>query len=107
MSDEGDSREQGVEFGELDDELDGHEYPATASELVDEYGDYELEMPDGSRTFGDILEPYQQESGEKFQEAEEVRQAVFNMVGSEAVGRDRYSDRGVETEGEGSENESF
>ncbi|WP_129114535.1 DUF5789 family protein [Halegenticoccus tardaugens] len=107
MSDEEDSREQGIEFGDLEEKLDDHEYPATAEELVDEYGDHELELPSGARTFGEILEPYQEESGEEFERAEEVRQAVFNMVGSEAVGREGYSDRGLETEGEGGENESF
>ncbi|WP_224270154.1 DUF5789 family protein [Haloprofundus salinisoli] len=91
-----DSRELGVEFGELDDELKSHDYPTTTDELVDEYGDYEIEMSNETRTFGDIMEPYQEETGQDFSDAGEVKQAVLNMVGSEAVGRQRYSGRGLD-----------
>ncbi|XVH30396.1 DUF5789 family protein [Haloferacaceae archaeon DSL9] len=94
MSEPDDSRELGVEFGDLDDELEAHDYPATVDELVDEYGDYELELPGGEETFGEALGPYQEDPDEEFHDADEVRQAVLNMVGSEAVGRERYSDRG-------------
>ena len=51
----GDSREQGVDIGSLADELEEHSYPTTTSELVDEYGDYEVELPDGTESFGEIL----------------------------------------------------
>ncbi|WP_224332812.1 DUF5789 family protein [Haloprofundus halobius] len=91
-----DSRELGVEFGELEGELESHDYPTTTEELVDEYGDYELELSNGTRTFGEVMEPYQEEMDQDFEDAEEVKQAVLNMVGSEAVGRQRYSDRGNE-----------
>ncbi|WP_224447799.1 DUF5789 family protein [Haloprofundus salilacus] len=96
-NDEGDdSRELGVEFGELEPELESHDYPTTTEELVDEYGDYELELSDETRTFSEVMEPYQEEMDQDFEDAEEVKQAVLNMVGSEAVGRQRYSDRGNE-----------
>lgn len=107
MSDsDSDDRQMGIELGDLNDDLESHDYPATAEELVGEYGDRELELSGGSETFGEILEP----AGEKsYESAEEVRQDVFNFVGSEAVGREDYSDRGTATdEGEGeSEQESL
>lgn len=84
-------REMGVEFGPLSDELDEHEYPTTTDELLSEYGEYELDLPGGSQRFEELLGPL---GDQEFQDAEEVRQSVFNMVGTEAVGRDRYSDRG-------------
>ena len=103
MADEGASeegqvpeREQGVEFGELAEKLENHDYPTTTEELVSEYGDYELEFPDGdTRTFEELLSI--QQGNEEYEEPREVQQAVLNMVGSDAVGREGYSDRGAGT----------
>lgn len=108
----GDSREQGVDIGSLADELEEHSYPTTTSELVDEYGDYEVELPDGTESFGEILGGLEGEDA-KYDSADEVRQMIYNMVGSEAVGREGYSDRGgITSDGEESdtgeeEDESF
>jgi len=93
-----DSREQGVEFGDLDRALETHDYPTTRDELVDEYGDHELELGGGSETFGAVLDRLGAETGDdetqRFEDAEEVRQTVFNLVGSDAIGRENYTDRG-------------
>ena len=91
-----DDRTLGVEFGDLADDLEAHEYPTTVEELVDEYGDRELELPGGEERFDQVLEPYSQEPDQQFNDVGEVRQAVLNMVGSDAVGQPRYSDRGIE-----------
>lgn len=96
MSNDDNDREQGIDFGELDDELESHDYPASKDRLVEEYGDRELELPGGEMTFGEALEGYEPTDGE-FDDAEDVRSAVMNMVDSEAVGREGYSDRGVES----------
>ena len=40
----------------------------------------------------------------EFGDAEEIRQAIHNMTGAEAVGRQRYSDRGDDLD---SNQESF
>ncbi|MFC6726515.1 hypothetical protein ACFQE1_19535 [Halobium palmae] len=98
MSASNDDREQGVDFGELDDDLDSHEYPAEKETLIEEYGDRELELPKGEMTLEEALEGYQPTDGE-FRDADAVRSAVKNMVDAEAVGREGYSDRGVEGEG--------
>jgi len=37
-----DSREQGVEFGPLADELEDEEYPMDLETLLERYGDHEL-----------------------------------------------------------------
>ena len=108
----GDSREQGVDIGSLADELEEHSYPTTTSELVDEYGDYEVELPDGTESFGEILGGLEGDDAED-DSADEVRQRLYNMVGSGAVGREGYSDRGgITSDGEESdtgeeEDESF
>ncbi|MFB6234231.1 MAG: hypothetical protein ABEH81_15575 [Halopenitus sp.] len=91
MSDHEDhTRDHGIEFGELKGALAGQDYPATASELVEAYGDRELGLPAGSEHFGTVLE---RTGAEEFQSATEVRDAVFNAVGVEAIGRPSYSDR--------------
>lgn len=87
------SRKLGVEFGALNEELESHDYRATKAELVDTYGDRTLGLPDGETTFAAALEPFESDGG--FGSAAEVRQAVLTMVGSDAVGRERYSDRGI------------
>lgn len=86
-----DDREMGIELGNLNDDLDSHEYPTTTDELIEEYGDRELGLPRGTETFREALEPVDDET---YDSAEEVRQMIYTMVGSEAVGREDYSDRG-------------
>jgi hypothetical protein len=98
-----DSREQGVELGPLADQLDAHSYPATTAELVDEYGDHEIELPDGTESFGEVLGGTE----ETYESSEEVREMLYTMVGSDAVGREGYSDRGGIAEDETNEDESF
>lgn len=77
------------------------DYPATRDELIAEYGDHELDTGGGSQSFATVLERFGDEVGDdqthQFESAEEVRQAVFNLIGSEAVGRQEYSDRGDTT----------
>ena len=80
----------GVEFGELTGRLDGHEYPATTGEIVDAYGEFEIEYAGGSETLAALLAPID----DTCDSAAEVRQAVLNAVGSGAVGRKGYTDRG-------------
>lgn len=102
------SRTQGIELGELDEELASHDYPTTATALVDEYGDYVIQLPGGSQRVEEVLGLYE-EDDQEFTDAEDVRQAIHNLVGAEAVGREHYSDRGGSTPEEGIdvEDESF
>ncbi|WP_137283960.1 DUF5789 family protein [Halorussus salinisoli] len=83
-------REMGVEFGELAGNLDSHEYPATTREIADAFGDLEITYSDGSETLAALLAPID----DTYNSAAEVRQAVLNAVGSGAVGRKGYTDRG-------------
>ena len=104
---ENESREQGIEFGDLKQKIDEIDYPITNEELVDQYGDETLELPDGERTLRETLDPLPDD--QEYEEPFEVEQSVMNMIDSEAVGRKGYSDRGatVDTElDEADENES-
>ncbi|WP_253737719.1 DUF5789 family protein [Halohasta salina] len=99
-----DSRELGVDFGDLGEELETHEYPTSVDTLVEAYGDHELELPSGEESFEEVLGPYTDEPDQQFTDAGEVRQAVLNMVGEGAVGEAGYSDRGVDS---GDDTDSF
>ncbi|MFC6836905.1 DUF5789 family protein [Halomarina ordinaria] len=94
MSESDDDRSLGVDFGDLDGRLESHDYPADTDEIREAYGDAEIGLEGGSVRLDEALEGYQEE----FQSADEVKQAVLNMVGSEAVGRENYSDRGDQSE---------
>lgn len=91
MSDEPGTREQGIEFGDFEDTLDEITYPISTAELLTHYGGETLELPSGTATIESVLSPYE---GEQFEEKEALRQAIFTMVGDDAVGREGYSDRG-------------
>ncbi len=106
MSDDQDSREQGIDFGDLEDELAALEYPIDNDELLDTYGDAEITHPNGTETLSDVLD---EAEGQTYGSEGELREMVFNMVGEEAVGREGYSDRGGSAESEGIQNdqESF
>ncbi|WP_273838150.1 hypothetical protein [Halococcus sp. PRR34] len=94
------TREQGVEFGTLATLIDDHSYPATSTTLIDEYGEQEVELPDGTQTLADLFKPLQ---GEVFDSAADARQAVLNMVDDRAIGRKGYSDRTPPAPGETTE----
>ncbi|WP_440766682.1 DUF5789 family protein [Natronorubrum sp. DTA7] len=72
------------------DVIDDHEYPATTEEMIDNYGDRTLELPNGSETVADVLARLESET---FESPEEARFAVYGAVSDKAVGRVGYSDR--------------
>lgn len=91
-------RELGVEFGDLDAALRDHDYPTTTRDLIEAYGDHELDLPNGSRTVEEALAPLLDAEGGDAQpvshdSARDARQTLLTMVGSDAIGRENYSDR--------------
>ena len=92
-----DTRELGVELGDLRDRLEGHEYPASKDDLLDAHGDTEIEMDGETATLEELIEPLNED---EYESADEVEQAVLNMVGDEAIGRKNYSDRTPPAPGE-------
>lgn len=67
-----------------------HTYPTTTSELVETYGEEQLQLANGSQTVADVLAPFGQET---FESPEEARYAVYAGLSSAAIGRVGYSDR--------------
>jgi hypothetical protein len=81
----------------VDARIESHTYPATAAELIDEYGDVELEFPDGGETFGDTLGRIGETT---FEDAEDARLAAYSALPKGAIGRQNYSDRDSPSIGE-------
>jgi hypothetical protein len=75
---------------EATDRVDAHTYPATTEDLIEAYGEMQLEYSNGTETLGDALARLESET---FQSSEEARMAVYSALGSEAIGRKGYSDR--------------
>ena len=84
------NRTRGVELGELSEHLEEHEYPASQEELLENYGDEELELESETVTFGELISPLNEDEYDSY---DEVETAIMNMVGDEAIGRKNYSDR--------------
>ncbi len=104
MADQSDTRQQGIEFGEFGETMDTLDYPIDHADLIAEHGDTELEYSDGTTTLEGILEPLQDED-QTYEDREELETMIKNMVGSDAVGREGYSDRGTSSDPEGDEDQ--
>ena len=92
-----DSRTRGVGFGDLRDDLESLEYPASNAALVERFGSRELDLVDGTAAFGEVLS--RDPDDRTYRSAEAVRRAVTRLVGSDAVGREGYTDRGTASPG--------
>lgn len=104
-NDSDDTREQGIEFGGLIGDLEDESFPLSHETLLSRYGDRELGLFDTQVPLHEVLS---QEKEREYEDLESVQQAVFNMVGDEAVGREGYSDRGGKApDDDSTESESF
>jgi len=99
-----DNRDVGVTFGDLQDDLEGEKYPISADELLDRYGDRRVDYANGSASLRELLA---EGSEATYESADDVHQAVLNMVGEEAEGRQDYTDREPNARGEDFEQQSF
>ena len=100
----GDNRDVGIEFGDLQGDLEAESYPLAADELLHRYGDRRLEHAGGGVTLRELLGAGAVDS---YESADDVHQAVLNMVGREAEGRLGYTDREVNARGGDFEQQSF
>lgn len=80
-----------------DESFDAHTYPASTGELIDEYGDLELELPNGTETLGEALARAGEET---YETAEAAKLAARCGVSEKGIGRKFYSDRDAPTVGE-------
>ncbi|WP_255196205.1 DUF5789 family protein [Halorarius litoreus] len=64
-------------LGDLDGALGSHDYPVTTDELVEAYGDYELETRDGERSLEGVLSGTEDQV---FDSADDVRRRVLGLI---------------------------
>jgi hypothetical protein len=84
-------------FSDANERLETHSYPATTRELIEEHGDLELTLPNGTETLGTALSRLDNET---FDDAESARLATYSAVSDKAIGRKYYSDRDPVAPGE-------
>lgn len=71
------------------DFFDEYKYPATSEELATEYGDEEIDLANETETVGDVFDRL---VDERFESADEVREAVYNEMTGEASGPEEYNE---------------
>ena len=69
--------------------LGEHEYPVTSEELAVEYADQTLALPNETESLGSVFDRL---VDERFESAEEAREAVVNELTGTAGGPDEYND---------------
>lgn len=67
-----------------------HTYPATTAQIIEEYGDLELELADGTERLGTVLGRLDPET---YQGYDDLRLTTLSALGAGAIGRKGYSDR--------------
>ncbi|MFC6988653.1 hypothetical protein ACFQJD_07865 [Haloplanus sp. GCM10025708] len=65
-------------LGDLDEALKSHDYPATTNELVEAYGDYELETQGGKKSLEDVLSATDDQI---YDSADDVRRRILGLIG--------------------------
>lgn len=83
---------QGVELGSIDDVLNEIEYPITADEVVERWGDREIERTNAApiaieELFGSMGET-------SFDTEQDLQEMLLSQMTRESTGREGYSDRG-------------
>lgn len=73
-----------------DNRINDLNYPLDTAELCEAAGEIDLELPNGSETLGEAVEPLGEQ---EFHSPADVELAALNGVGAGAVGRRYYSDR--------------
>jgi len=76
-------------LGQAGEMLGKHKYPATSEELAAEYGDQPLDLMNETESLGSVFDRL---VDERFESAEEAREAVYNEITGAAGGPEEYND---------------
>ncbi|UPW01791.1 hypothetical protein M0R88_06740 [Halorussus gelatinilyticus] len=76
-------------LGEAGRMLGEHKYPATSEELATEYGDQPLDLQNETESLGSVFDRL---VDERFESADEAREAIYDEITGEAAGPEEYND---------------
>jgi hypothetical protein len=65
------------QLGDIDEELEKHNYPTTTDELIRAHGDREVETQNGSKSIEEVLAPI---SNESYESADDVRNRIQGLI---------------------------
>ena len=69
--------EPGLQLGDLDEALETKDYPATTNELVEAYGDYEIQTQAGEASLEDV---FAQTDNQTYDSADDVRSRIQGLI---------------------------
>ena len=69
--------EPGEQLGDLDEPLENHDYPTTKDELVEAFGDREVQTQGGRKSIEDVLAPL---DNELYESADDVRTRIQGLI---------------------------
>ncbi|WP_232686055.1 DUF5789 family protein [Halobacterium zhouii] len=67
----------GEQLDDLDEALETHDYPTTTEELIEDYGDYEIETQGGSTSLEEVLAPTDNQT---FASADDARSRIQGLI---------------------------
>lgn len=65
------------QLGDLDEVLETHNYPTTTDELVEAYGDYEIETQRGTESLEVVFAPTENQT---YDSADDVRSRILGLI---------------------------
>lgn len=68
------------------DDLGGRKYPVRSEELAKEYADQPIDMPNETESLGSVFDRLTNEGQEEFDDAQEVREALYGELSGRAGG---------------------
>lgn len=74
----------------VEDSFETHTFPCTTEEIIEEFGELELKLPNGAVTLAETLEHMPNETHTS---AEDAFLTTYSALGEAAIGRKGYSDR--------------
>ena len=67
----------GDQLNDLDEALETHDYPTTTDELVEAYGDYEIETQSGEKSLDEVLSSTDNQT---YDSADDVRSRILGLI---------------------------
>ena len=67
----------GEQLGDLDDALETQDYPITTNELVEAYGDYEIQTQSGEKSLEEVLASTKNQT---YDSADDARSRILGLI---------------------------